>query len=363
MRNRTCSSLPDMFLCAFVFISLAIVSTGVCLAQPDSGYKTHDWNRPRPPVVDPGTPSTQEMTGKAPSDATVLFDGKDLTQWCAMDGSPTKWVIKEGIMECVAGSGMIRTFQNFGDCQLHVEWAAPVPPKGRSQGRGNSGVFLMGLYEIQVLDNYQNETYADGYAGGVYGEFPPLVNPARPPGQWQTYDIVFARPRFDQKGQLVSPAHLTLLYNGVLAQDGAALTGPTTWMVRLPYTAEADKLPLALQDHGNPVRYRNIWIRELGADAKQKEFTYSNELLDRYAGLYRVAPLLSIEISRRGQQLYMKLISPDSEHEHALYAESRTRFFAKEVDSSVTFQVNDQGPVESLDFYMGGDTNRARKIK
>ena len=363
MKNRTRFSMPAVLLQAFAFIAMAIVSPGVCLAQPDSGYKTHDWNRPRPPVLDPGTASTQEMPGRAPSDATVLFDGKDLNQWCAIDGSPTKWVIKDGIMECVAGSGMIRTFQNFGDCQLHVEWAAPVPPMGRSQGRGNSGVFLMGLFEIQVLDNYQNETYADGYAGGVYGEFPPLVNPARPPGQWQTYDIVFARARFDQKGQLLSPACLTLLYNGVLAQNDVSLTGPTTWMVRLPYTPQPDKLPLALQDHGNPVRYRNIWVRELGSDARQKEFTYSDALLDRYAGLYRVTPLLSIEILRRDRQLYMKIISPGSEHEHALFAESRTKFFAKEVDSSITFQVNDRGIVESLDFYMGGDTNRARKIK
>ena len=363
MKNRTCFALSGMFLAAFGLTVLAVLSSGTGLAQSESGYKMHDWNRPRPPVVDPGTPGSQEAPGKPPSDATVLFDGKDLTQWCAMDGSPTKWVNKDGVMECVAGSGMIRTFQNFGDCQLHVEWSAPVPPMGKSQGRGNSGVFLMGLFEIQVLDNFENETYADGYAGSVYGEFPPLVNPARPPGQWQTYDIVFARPRFDPKGQLVSPARLTLLYNGVLAQNDVALTGPTTWMVHLPYSPQAEKLPLSLQDHGNPVRFRNIWIREVGADAKQKEFTYSNQLLDRYAGLYRVTPLLSIEILRKGRQLYMRLISPGGEHEHALFAESRTKFFAKEVDSSVSFQVNDQGTVESLDFYMAGDTNRARKVK
>jgi hypothetical protein len=347
----------------FSLAALALVAPAVCLAQPDTGYKMHDWNRPRPPVVDPGTASTQDMPGRPPSDATVLFDGKDLSQWCALDGSPTKWVVKDGIMECVAGSGMIRTFQNFGDCQLHVEWAAPVPPMGKSQGRGNSGVYLMGLFEIQVLDNYQNETYADGYAASIYGEFPPLVNPARPPGQWQTYEIVFTRPRFNPEGRLQSPARATVLFNGVLVQNGVSLTGPTAWMVHLPYSVQAEKLPLALQDHGNPVRYRNIWVRELGFDAKQKEFTYSNALLDRYVGLYRVTPLLSIEILRRGAQLYMNLIGPGDHHEHALYAESQTRFFAKEVDSTVTFQVNDQGVVESLDFYMGGDTNRAKKIK
>ena len=163
-----------------------------------------------------------------------------------------------------AHTGYIHTLQPFGDCQLHVEFAEPVPPVGEDQGRGNSGVFLMGLYEIQVLDSYQNKTYADGQASGVYGQFPPQVNASRPPGQWQTYDIVFHGPRFDKDGKVLRPARVTVLHNGVLVQDNVELSGPTEHHQRPPYKATPDKLPLALQDHGNPVRFRNIWIRELG---------------------------------------------------------------------------------------------------
>jgi hypothetical protein len=347
---------------ALVLAALALNIPQIGSAQQDSSFKIHDWSRPRPPVVDPGTPSTQELPGKAPSDATVLFDGKDLSQWCSMDGSAPKWIIKDRVMECVRGSGFVRTLQNFGDCQLHVEFATPVPPEGKSQGRGNSGVFLMGMYEIQVLDNYENPTYADGYAAAVYGEYPPLANACRPPGQWQAYDIIFTRPRFDDKGQLLSPARLTLLHNGVLVQNNVALKGPTNWMTRDPYKWHPDKLPLALQDHGNPVRYRNIWIREL-TDAAQKEFTFSTELLDRYVGTYRVNPRLSIVITHKDNQLYMKLVDPGREHEHPLFAESKTKFFAKDVDSNVVFQTNDHGVAESLSFYMAGDTSQAKKIK
>ncbi len=332
-------------------------------ARQDPSYKIHDWNRPRPPVVDPGTPSTQEVPGKAPSDATVLFDGRDLSQWVAMDGSAPKWIIKDGVLECVRGSGFIRTLQNFGDCQLHLGYATPIPPQGRSQGRGNSGVFMMGMYEIQVLDNYDNPTYADGYSAAVYGEYPPLVNVCRPPGQWESYDVVFTRPRFDEKGQLASPARLTLLHNGVLVQNNVAIKGPTNWMVREPYRWHPDKLPLSLQDHGNPVRYRNIWIREL-TDAAQKEFTYSTSLLDNYVGTYRVTPRLSIVIERRASQLIMKVVDDTGRgHEHPLFAESKTKFFAKDVDSNVVFNTNDQGVAESISWYMGGDTSPGKKIK
>ncbi len=345
------------------FLLMILVLPLMVLGEQEHVYKMHDWNRPRPPVVDPGFPSTQNQPGKAPSDAIVLFDGKDLSQWSSTDGGAPKWIIKDGIMECVRGSGYVRTLQNFGDCQLHLEFATPVPPQGKSQGRGNSGVFMMGLYEIQVLDNYDNPTYADGYSAAVYGEYPPLVNVCRPPGQWQTYDIIFTRPRFDEKHQLVTPARLTLLQNGVLVQNNIAITGPTNWMVHEPYRWHQDKLPISLQDHGNPVRYRNIWIRELeGAD--QKEFTYSTELLDRYVGTFRVNPRLSIVIERREDQLYMKVVDETGHgHEHPLFAESKTKFFAKDVDSSVVFNTNDQGIAESIAWYMGGDTSPAQKIK
>jgi 3-keto-disaccharide hydrolase len=237
----------------------------VSMAQVDPRWKPNDPDRPLPPVIQAGTSSTQETPGRAPSDAVVLFDGKDLSSWAGADGQPAKWKVADGYMEVAAHTGYIHTRQPFGDCQLHVEFAEPVPPVGEDQGRGNSGVFLMGLYEVQVLDSYQSKTYADGQAAGVYGQFPPQVNASRPPGQWQTYDIIFHGPRFDKDGKVLSPARMTVLHNGVLVQDNVELSGPTEHHQRPPYKVTPDKLPLALQDHGNPVRFRNIWIRELGA--------------------------------------------------------------------------------------------------
>ncbi len=247
------------YLCAFVLASVP----AICRAQVDTRWKIHDPNRPLPPVIDPGTASTQDSPGRPPSDATVLFDGKDLSKWVHKDGSAPKWKVESGYAEVVAKTGYIYTREAFGDCQLHVEFAEPVPPKGESQERGNSGVFLMGLYEIQVLDSYENKTYADGQAAAVYGQYPPLANAARAPGQWQTYDIVFHGPRFANDGKLLRPARVTVLHNGVLVQDNVELSGPTEHGERPPYKAHPEKLPLALQDHGDPVRYRNIWLREL----------------------------------------------------------------------------------------------------
>jgi hypothetical protein len=199
----------------------------------------------------------------APSDADVLFDGKDLSLWTNLKGEAAGWKVENGSMEVAKGAGDIRTKQGFGDCQLHVEWAAPAVVVGESQGRGNSGVFLMSTYEVQVLDCYNNKTYADGSTASIYGQYPPLVNACRKPGEWQTYDIVFHAPRFDKDGNLARPAHLTVFHNGLLVQDNEELTGPTGHHVRPPYKAHADKMPIKLQDHGNPVRYRNIWIRDI----------------------------------------------------------------------------------------------------
>jgi hypothetical protein len=237
----------------------------IALAQTqiDTKWSIHDMDRPVPPVVTPGTASTQDSAGQAPSDATVLFDGKDLSKWQHKDGSAAKWKVESGYFEVVPKTGEIRTREPFGDCQLHVEFREPTPPVGESQERGNSGVFLHGLYEVQVLDSYENRTYADGQASALYGQFPPLVNASRPPGQWQWYDIVFHGPRFDKAGKVLRPARFTVFHNGVLTQDNVELTGPTAHKARPPYQAGPDKLPLALQDHGVAVRYRNIWIREL----------------------------------------------------------------------------------------------------
>jgi hypothetical protein len=245
-------------------LAVALCIYNLSLAQVDPRWKPNDPDRPLPPVIEPGTASTQDSPGRPPSDAIVLFSGKDLSHWAGEDGRAPKWKVADGFMEVMPHSGYIHTRQPFGDCQLHVEFAEPVPPVGEGQGRGNSGVFLMGLYEIQVLDSYQSKTYADGQASAVYGQFPPQVNASRPPGQWQTYDIVFHGPRFDKDGKLLRPARVTVLHNGVLVQDNVELSGPTADHDRPAYKPTPDKLPLSLQDHGNPVRFRNIWIRELG---------------------------------------------------------------------------------------------------
>ena len=231
-------------------------------------WAVHDHNRPQPKLVTPGTFSSQEQPGKPPSDAVILFDGTDLSKWEADEGQgvPTKWIVKNGAMECVPGSGYIRTKEKFGDCQLHVEWAAPTKAEGESQGRGNSGVFLMGLVEIQVLDNYNNPTYADGFAASVYGVNPPMANALRPPGEFQTYDIVFRRPIY-KDGKALDPGHVTVFENGVLVQENTMLEGGTGHMGRSKPGAFPEVGPLKLQDHGNPVRYRNIWYRTLSPRA------------------------------------------------------------------------------------------------
>lgn len=223
-------------------------------------WPVHSLDRPRPPVVDPGP---ERPPVPPPSDAIVLFDGKDLSAWQAESGGTAKWNVQDGYVEVAPGTGSMMTRRGFGDQQLHIEWATPVPPKGDGQERGNSGVFLMSHYEIQVLDSYHNDTYADGQAAAVYGQTPPLANVSRPPGQWQTYDIVFHRPRFTADGAVRDSARVTVLHNGVLVQNNTVITGWTVHGRRAHYETHGDKLPLVLQDHGNRVRYRDIWVREL----------------------------------------------------------------------------------------------------
>ena len=229
---------------------------------PDIPWPPTDSTRPRPPIV---TPASAGAPVPAPSDAIVLFDGKDLSRWRSEGGEPAGWTVRDGYMEVKPGAGAIQTVQGFGSVQLHIEWMSPTPPRGESQERGNSGVFLMGKYEVQVLDSYDNPTYADGQAASLYGQYPPLVNASRKPGEWQTYDIIFHAPKFKGDGSLEQPAVVTVIHNGVLVQDHVVLTGPTAHQARPPYAAHPDKLPLLLQDHGSLVRYREVWVRELGS--------------------------------------------------------------------------------------------------
>ncbi len=212
------------------------------------------------PTVEPK--KVEAVSGKAPSDAIVLFDGKDLSQFVDAKGEPAKWEVKNGVAT-VNGTGDIYTMQSFGDCQLHVEWATPTKIVGEGQGRGNSGVFLQSKYEIQVLDSYTNKTYFHGQASAVYKQTAPLVNASRKPGEWQIYDIIYHAPRFDDKGKVTTSARVTVLHNGVLVQNNTEIKGSTSFTGDVHYEKHGAKEPLKLQDHHNPVRYRNIWIREL----------------------------------------------------------------------------------------------------
>ena len=232
---------------------------------PGLGFHVHDPDRPRPGVVTPGT-----QAGAPPSDAIILFDGSNLSKWVTakrndpllVSTDPAQWKVENGYLEVTAGKGAIATKDRFGDVQLHIEWAAPAEVKGNSQGRGNSGVFLQKRYEIQVLDSFENPTYADGQAGAVYGQWPPLVNASRRPGEWQAYDIVFEAPKLDGD-RVIKAAAVTVFHNGVLVQLHREIMGPTKHRELAKYVAQPAEDSLMLQDHGNPVRYRNIWVRRL----------------------------------------------------------------------------------------------------
>jgi len=229
---------------------------------PRQKWKVHDSARPQPRVISPGAETSRPH--QPPSDAVVLFDGTDLSGWVSVKqaGAPAPWKVENGYAEVAPKSGDIQTKQEFGDCQLHLEFATPSEVAGSSQGRGNSGVFLMGRYEIQVLDCYDNPTYADGTVGAIYGQYPPLVNASRKPGEWQSYDIVWIAPRFEGT-KLVSPPYCTVIHNGVVVQYHRELIGPTTHRKVAEWESHPSKGPLRLQDHNNTTRFRNIWYRPL----------------------------------------------------------------------------------------------------
>ena len=244
--------------------------------QPWSKFKVHDMSRPVAPIVTPGTAGTPELPGKPPSDAIVLFDGTDLSHWQAAGGGEPTFSLQDGVMLSTnlkdpKNNKYLESKDQFGDVQLHVEFSTPTPPHGDSQGRGNSGVFLMGQFEIQVLDSYNNRTYADGQCASIYGQYPPQVNACRPPGEWQTYDIIFRAPRYVD-GKLAEPAYVTVIQNGVLVEDHQRIEGPTGHMhvAKYPDKPMPDKGSLQFQFHGNPVRYRNIWVRPLEALDRQQ---------------------------------------------------------------------------------------------
>ena len=233
---------------------------------PGQKWRVHDIARPKPPLV---TPAPLDRPGAPPSDAIVLFDGKDLSKWTARGKGKERskevqpgWKVENGYLEVVGGAGDLVSKEKFGDIQLHVEWAAPAEIDGTSQWRGNSGIMFMGRYEIQILDSWNNPTYADGQAGAIYGQWPPLVNPARKPGEWQTFDIFFEAPRFEG-GKVLKPAYVTVVYNGVLVHHHKEILGPVAHRRYNLYTPHDPEEPLVLQDHDTKVRFRNIWVRRL----------------------------------------------------------------------------------------------------
>jgi hypothetical protein len=254
-------AVPSLLVAAATAVFAAGVGYDNTPQIPGQKWKVHDKARPNPPVITPG--ATFSHLAPAPSDAKVLFDGKNLDAWKSGNKEP-KWKVENGYFEVVKGGGDIETKEKFADFQLHIEWASPTPPKGDSQGRGNSGVFLHGLYEVQVLDVYKNKTYADGQAGGLYGQWAPLVEASVKPGEWNSYDIIFEGPRFDDAGTVTRKASVTVIHNGAVLHHRQEFTGPSGHQNVPKYVKYDSTGPIRLQDHGDPVRFRNIWIRPIG---------------------------------------------------------------------------------------------------
>jgi len=355
---------PRATALCMLFSLLSSSFGSLAIAQLPTGWKAHDWERPRPAVVTPGSSNLPLST---PSDAIILFDGKNLDQWRSSDGGPAKWIVKDDFMESVPGSGYLFTAQAFGDIQLHVEWAAPVKVEGKSQGRGNSGVFLQGQFEVQVLDSFDNLTYADGQAGSAYGQYPPLVNASRKPGEWQSYDIAFRKPSFSNDGKLAQPARITVFHNGILIQDNVKPLGPTSWLQHKQYAAGPDKLPLSFQDHGNPVRYRNVWLRELPSETiVQPEKPYDPVIVSlspeehaKLVGKYQRGDGGLWDISQRDGKLFFSVFGAPLE----MIPHSKEEFGLKYTGGKLTLRYDDAGNPTLLDFAMGGDITKATRTK
>jgi hypothetical protein len=354
--------------CLMAVSSLLAVGAEERAGTESPRWRQHDIRRPKPSVVEP---AEAPIASRPPADAVVLFDGSGLDAWKSAAGGLAPWKAGGGVLETVPGAGPIETKRAFGDIQLHVEWAAPSPPVGKGQDRGNSGVFLMGQFEIQVLDSFRADTYADGQAGAIYGQYPPLFNAARPPGQWQTYDIAFRRPRFDGSGRLAEPARITVFHNGILVQNNEEPFGPTSWLKWLPYEDQGGRGPIRLQDHDHPVRYRNIWLRELpqrpaptAADlARPKVVTLTPEVLDRYVGQYLLnskpdSPRATI--AREGSRLTVSF--PFRPGSLELEPISETEFDMPFTDGRFTFRLDDRGRVTGLHFRIGDGERDMKKV-
>ena len=266
-RPRYPSLVSTLTLCVLVVNAAPSIAAAAAAATEEPAPELTEVWTPKPPVI-------SAPAGGIPSDAIVLFDGKSLDAWEPVKSGGTPWKIEGDAMVVVPvkepnPSVDQQTKRKFGDIQLHLEFRTPAKVEGKGQGRGNSGIFFMGLYELQILDSYNNETYTNGQVGSIYKQHVPLVNASRPPGEWQTYDVVFIAPRFGANGQVLSPARLTAFHNGVLVQYDVKLKGPTRYRGAPSYQAHAAKLPLSLQDHRNPTAFRNIWVREIALPEKE----------------------------------------------------------------------------------------------
>ncbi|WP_406697870.1 family 16 glycoside hydrolase [Singulisphaera sp. Ch08] len=361
------SKIACPFVIALSGLIACLAADGVRTGAPVTRWRQHDIQRPKPPVVEP---SEAGVVTKPPKDAIVLFDGTSLDAWKSPSGKP--WKVVDGTMETVPGSGMIETKGKYGDIQLHIEWAAPNPPHGKGQDRGNSGIFLMGQFEIQVLDSYKAETYADGQAGAIYGQYPPLFNASRPPGEWQAFDIAFRRPRFDSSGALLEPANITVFHNGVLVQNNEEPFGPTSWLKWLPYENQGDRGPITLQDHNHPVRYRNIWLRELperpapkAVVDRPKIVAVATDVLDKYTGQYLLNPDAKpnspkATIAREGDHLTISF--PFRPRPLVLEPISETQFDMPYTDGRFTFHKDDAGQVTGVHFRIGDGERKLTKL-
>jgi hypothetical protein len=328
----------------------------------------HDPRRPKPPVVEPAATAA---LAPAPKDAVILFDGSDLDSWSSTAGGAARWKVADGYFEVAPGTGPIETKAKFGDVQLHVEWASPSPPAGKSQDRGNSGVFLMGKFELQVLDSYKADTYADGQAGAIYGQYPPLANAARPPGEWQTFDAAFRRPRFDKSGKLTEPARITLIHNGILVQNNEEPWGGTNWLEPAAYDGMGDRGPIELQDHGHPVRFRNFWVRELperpappaGYPARQATIALPAADLDALTGEYAMGhrpDAKPVVITRGDGHLLLKLAARP--RPIAMLPISASEFVLPHASARLTFQRDNQGSVTGILFQVGDGEQVLKKL-